>query len=145
MRNRTGQGRCRNGGSQKQARGPGIVSDVESTGSQRQSSPSWVMAATFAFVALGILARLVRYLVVYPIWHDEAFLAVNFLDRNYAGLLCPLDYGQIAPWLFLVVERTAVIWLGYSEMVLRLIPALCGMLSVLVFHHVSGRVLQGRA
>jgi hypothetical protein len=121
------------------------VSDVESRGSQRQPSPSWVVAATFAFVALGILARLVRYLVDYPIWHDEAFLAVNFWDRDYAGLLRPLDYGQVAPWLFLVVERTAVIWLGYSEMVLRLIPALCGMLSVLVFHHVSGRLLQGRA
>ena len=103
------------------------------------------MPATLTFVALGILTRLVRYLVDYPIWHDEAFLAVNFWDRDYAGLLRPLDYGQVAPWLFLVVERTAVIWLGYSEMVLRLIPAVCGMLSVLVFYHVSGRLLHGQA
>ena len=105
----------------------------------------WIVPATLAFVALGILTRLVRYLVDYPIWHDEAFLAVNFWDRDYADLLRPLDYGQVAPWLFLVVERTAVIWLGYSEMVLRLIPAVCGMLSVLVFYHVSGRLLHGQA
>jgi hypothetical protein len=122
-----------------------MASDVESRGTQRQSSPSWIVPATLAFVALGILTRLVRYLVDYPIWHDEAFLAANFWDRDYADLLRPLDYGQVAPWLFLIVERTAVIWLGYSEMVLRLIPAVCGMLSVLVFHHISGRLLHGRA
>ena len=48
---------------------------------------------------LGLLVRLVRYLVVYPIWHDEAFLAVNFLDRGYRDLLRPLDYcaGQPHP------------------------------------------------
>ena len=51
----------------------------------------------------------------YPIWHDEAFLAVNFWDRSYLDLLRPLDYGQVAPWLFLAIERTAVTWLGYSE------------------------------
>jgi hypothetical protein len=107
--------------------------------------PRWIWPAMILFVTLGILARLVRYLVDYPIWHDEAFLAVNFWDRDYADLLRPLDYGQVAPWLFLVVERAAVIWLGYSEMVLRLIPAVCGMLSVLVFHHVSGRLLNGQA
>jgi len=122
-----------------------MASDVESRGSQRQSSPSWIVPATLAFVALGILTRLVRYVVGYPIWHDEAFLAVNFWDRDYADLLRPLDYGQVAPWLFLVAERSAVVWLGYSEMVLRLIPAVCGMLSVLVFYHVSGRLLHGQA
>ena len=140
----------------RQARGPGMVSDVESSGSQRRAWLSRIVPAAYRnlvgscrlpwlFVALGILTRLVRYLVDYPIWHDEAFLAVNFWDRDYAGLLRPLDYGQVAPWLFLVVERTAVIWLGYSEMVLRLIPAVCGMLSVLVFYHVSGRLLHGQA
>jgi hypothetical protein len=105
----------------------------------------WIVAATWFFLALGILARLVRYLVDYPIWHDEAFLAVNLWDRDLVNLLRPLDYGQIAPWLFLVLERTAVKWLGYSELVLRLIPTTCSILSVLLFYSLSGRLLKGQA
>ncbi len=70
--------------------------------------PTWVVSATWYFIVLGIAVRSVRYLVNYPIWHDEAFLAVNFWDRSFVDLLRPLDYGQIAPWLFLAIERTAV-------------------------------------
>jgi hypothetical protein len=96
-------------------------------------------------LGLGLFVRLVRYLVDYPIWHDEAFLAVNFWDRGYVDLLRPLDYGQIAPWLFLAIERTAVVWLGYSELTLRLFPALCSLASVLLFRMVSRQVLPGPA
>lgn len=75
----------------------------------------WVVPAAWFFVGLGIAVRLVRFFVNYPIWHDEAFLAVNFWDRSYTDLLRPLDYAQVAPWLFLAIERTATTWLGYSE------------------------------
>jgi hypothetical protein len=105
--------------------------------------PDWILTATWCFVGLGILVRLVRYLVNYPIWHDEAFLAVNFWDRDYVDLLRPLDYGQVAPWLFLAIERTAVLWLGYSERVLRLFPSVCSILSVPLFCLVSGQVVRG--
>ena len=84
--------------------------------------PAWVVPACWFFVALGIVIRLVRYLVDYPIWHDEAFLAANFWDRDYVDLLLPLEYGQVAPWLFLAIERTAVTWLGYSELVAPPVP-----------------------
>src|SRR5271157_3865795 len=60
------------------------------------AEPAWVVRATWFFVGLGIAVRLVRYFVNYPIWHDEAFLAVNFWDRDYLDLLRPLDYGQVA-------------------------------------------------
>ena len=105
--------------------------------------PGWPLRATWCFVGLGILVRLVRYLVNYPIWHDEAFLAVNFWDRSYVDLLRPLDYGQVAPWLFLAIERTAVMWLGYSERVLRLFPTICSILSVPLFCLVSGQLVRG--
>ncbi len=103
----------------------------------------WLERATWAFVGLGLLTRLVRYLVVYPIWHDEAFLAVNFLDRGYGDLLRPLDYAQVSPILFLWVELTVVRLLGFSEWSLRLFPAVCGLASVILFRHVAGRVLRG--
>ena len=94
--------------------------------------------ATWAFVGLGLLVRLVRYLVVYPIWHDEAFLAVNFLDRGYLDLLRPLDYSQVAPILFLWIELTSVRLFGFSEWSLRFFPAVCGLASVFLFRHIAG-------
>ena len=105
----------------------------------------WICRTTWAFVGLGLVVRLVRYLVVYPIWHDEAFLAVNLLDRGYVDLLRPLDYAQVSPILFLWIELTAARLLGFSEWSLRLFPALCGLASVLLFRHIAARLLRGLA
>ena len=100
---------------------------------------------TWGLVGLGVLVRLVRYLVVYPIWHDEAFLAVNFLDRGYLDLLRPLDYMQVSPILFLWIELTVVRWLGFCEWSLRLFPAICGLAGVFLFRHVAARLVHGMA
>ena len=107
-------------------RGPG---DFAGTGILRaKTSPSrnntavWLDRTTWAFVVLGLTVRLVRYLVNYPIWHDEAFLAVNFIDRDYLDLLRPLDYAQVSPILFLWTELSVVAILGFSERTLRLFP-----------------------
>src|SRR5262245_43659607 len=82
-------------------------------------SSIWIARATWGFVILGLLVRLVRFLVVYPIWHDEAFVAVNFLDRGYLDLLRPLDYSQVSPVLFLWIELFLARQLGFSEWSLR--------------------------
>src|SRR6516165_9417647 len=64
-------------------------------------SKLWMIRLTWGFVGLGLLVRLVRFWVCYPLYPDEAFVAVNYLNRDYAGLLKPLDYSQVAPPLFL--------------------------------------------
>jgi hypothetical protein len=112
-------------------------------GSERERANAWISRATWAFVGLGLLVRLVRYLVVYPIWHDEAFVAVNFLNRGYLDLLRPLDYYQVCPLLFLWIELTVVRTFGFSESALRLFPAICGLASVLLFRHLAARLLRG--
>lgn len=79
-------------------------------------------------LAAGLTARLVRYLLNFPLWGDEAFVAVNFLPRpdgagppTYADLFSPLLYGQIVPlafsWAALTVTRLA----GLSEYALRFV------------------------
>ncbi|WP_337173712.1 hypothetical protein [Paludisphaera sp.] len=103
----------------------------------------WFVRASWMLVGLGLLVRLVRFAVDYPIWHDEAFLAASLWDRGPAELARPLEYGQVAPWMFLVVERLFVATLGYNEMTLRLFPTLCGMASLVVFRHVASRMLRG--
>jgi hypothetical protein len=98
-----------------------------------------------AFVVLGILLRIGRYLTNYPVWGDEACLALSFPRRGYLDLLSPLEYGQICPNLFLWAELTAVKLFGFSEMALRLCPLLCGIGSVFLFRRVAGRLLEGPA
>ena len=38
------------------------------------------------FMAIGIAMRLLRFGLHHPLWRDEAYLAWNVLDRDYAGL-----------------------------------------------------------
>jgi hypothetical protein len=104
---------------------------------------AWIARATWGFLALGLFVRLVRFLVVYPIWPDEAFVAANFLNRGYLDLLRPLEFAQVCPLLFLWIELTVVRIFGFSEWSLRLFPALCGLASMVLFRHVAARLLRG--
>ena len=97
------------------------------------------------FVAFGIFLRLVRFLLRYPLWHDEAFIAVNFIDRGYRELAEPLEYLQVCPILFLWVERTIVLLLGFNEWSLRLFPTLCAIAGLLLFDRLARRTLSGWA
>lgn len=97
------------------------------------------------FVGLGLLARVIRYYLCFPLWDDESFLCVNLIGRSYADLLQPLDYHQVAPILFLWLERTAVIGLGFSEYSLRLLPFVCSIASLFLFRRVAERLLSGPA
>jgi hypothetical protein len=109
------------------------------------SGPGPIVAATWAFVWLGVVLRVVTFALNFPLWGDEAFVAVNLIARGYLHLLRPLDYGQVCPLLFLWLELTAIKLFGYSEWSLRLIPTLSSVGSVFLFAHVAGRVMRGPA
>jgi len=104
-----------------------------------QAQRRWLLA----LMILGLVLRLTRYLLRFPLWEDEAMLSANLLDRGYGQLLQPLKYCQIAPTLFLWGQLMLVKLLGFNEYTLRLIPFLCGLGSLLLFRHVAGRLLQG--
>lgn len=97
------------------------------------------------FLLIGFLARAIRYYLCFPLWDDEGFLCVNLISRTYAELLQPLDYHQVAPVLFLWAERTIVHLFGFNEYSLRLIPFVSSIGSLLLFHHVAGKLLSGPA
>ena len=61
---------------------------------------------------LGLAWRVARYAACPPLWGDEAFIAVSLLTRDFAGLLRPLEYYQIAPVGFLWAELAVVRALG---------------------------------
>ena len=71
-------------------------------------------------VALGLIARLVRYAVGFPIWGDESFVACNFLTRDLHGLLSqPLEFEMVVPLGWLVPTHLLSSWLGPEPWVLR--------------------------
>ena len=97
------------------------------------------------FVLVGVLARTIRYYLCFPLWDDESFLCVNLIDRSFTQLLQPLDFHQVAPVLFLWIERAAVKIFGFSEYSLRLIPFICSIISLFLFRRVAQRLLSGPA
>jgi hypothetical protein len=99
----------------------------------------WVLA----FVVLGLAARCIRYFLRFPLWEDECFLCANLIDRDFAGLLEPLNYRQAAPLLFLWMQLAITKVFGFNEMALRLVPFLAGIGSILLFWRLVVRCLDG--
>src|SRR4051812_30787680 len=89
--------------------------------------PRAVLWAGAVCVTAGLLWRFVRYLAQFPIWGDEAFVLVNLLNLDYAGLTGQLYFSQVAPLLFLWAEETSLNLLGSSELAVRLVPFLAGL------------------
>ena len=100
--------------------------------------------ATLIVVVAGLLWRTVRYALAFPLWGDEAFVAVNFLTRDLLGLTRPLEYFQIAPPGFLLAEWLAVRAFGTGERALRLVPYLAGVASLLLFWRFCREVTSRR-
>lgn len=96
----------------------------------------WVRRVLAAVIAVGLLWRAVRYFEQFPIWGDEAMLLLNILDRDYLGLTRHLDYAQVAPLLFLWLEKTALLTLGSAEWSVHFFPTLAGVLAFGIFARV---------
>ena len=78
----------------------------------------WAAAA----LAFGILVRLVQYGRNPDVWHDEAALLVNVIERGYQQLLAPLTFYEAAPPLFLWIERWIALHVSDTQWVMRLLP-----------------------
>jgi hypothetical protein len=100
------------------------------TGLRRIPTPA---QATLVLVLIGIAWRTLRYALAFPLWGDEAFVAINILTRDLAGLARPLEFFQIVPPGFLWAEWAVARGLGSSEWALRLVPYLAGLASLLLF------------
>jgi hypothetical protein len=107
-------------------------------------APPWE-AVVWGLATLGIVFRLRQYLFDRSLWLDEALLVLNIIHRSPSELLKPLDYHQGAPLGFLALEKAAVLVFGTSEAVLRLVPFLSGVLSMILFVFVSRRFLAPAA
>ena len=115
---------------------------------QPAESDQWLTPARqrqwlLALLILGIVARVVRYALRFPLWEDECNLVANYLDADYLSVLRPLKYDTVCPMLFSWVELTAVRLLGFNEYSLRLFPLLCSLGSLVLFVHIARKLTTG--
>ena len=107
-------------------------------------TPSRRRAIAIALGIAGALLRLWQYLGRGSFWLDEAAIARNVVARSPSGLLHPLDYAQIAPKGFLLVEKLATGIFGANEGSLRLYSLLCALAALPLFYALARRTLDER-
>ncbi len=116
-------------------------------GTNPSSRPIWrwpPQRLALVLVIASLLWRVVRYGLAFPIWGDEAFIAVNFITRSFGELAGPLDHPQIVPVGFLWAQWLVSRLLGTSELALRFLPLVFGMAAALVFWRLAPRMLNRR-
>src|SRR5437588_6568692 len=116
---------------------PGAPRDALTAGGRRL-----YLRLVLVIVAVGIVCRVAQYLANPSLWHDEALVTLNVMDRSYAQLLRPLDYEQAAPPLFLWAEKALLNTFGFSEYALRLVSLVAGVGSLSLFVLLSWRLLS---
>lgn len=89
----------------------------------------------------GITLRLRQYIANRSLWHDEANLALNIVNRTFAELLQPLDYDQGAPIGFLLITKTFTLLFGNEDYILRLTPILSGLIATYLAYRLAKEYL----
>ena len=92
---------------------------------------------TFIAIVVGIALRLIHYLLDRSLWIDEAFVALNIIERPLSELLEPLKYNQAAPVGFLVITKLLTLIFSDNEYVLRLFPFLSAIVALFLFYRVA--------
>ena len=94
---------------------------------------------------LGIVLRSGHYGRNPAMWHDEAALVMNVIEKGFLQLLGPLKYAEAAPPLFLWLERGVMLTVGDGTYALRLIPYLAGCFTVALMWAAARRILDCEA
>ena len=123
---------------------PGELEGFDPLARLRSPATMFWMAA-FALIALGLLGRATRYLPGWGPWGDETALVSNILDRDYAGLLRPLDSTQVAPVGYLWIAKASTDVFGIGEHSLRLPSLLCSLATLLLMVYIARAVTHGWA
>jgi hypothetical protein len=98
-----------------------------------------------AIFLIGATFRLSQYVANRSLWLDEAMLALNIINRSFAGLAQPLDDNQGAPLGFLLVQKLLTVLLGNADYVLRIFPLICGLSSIWAMYALAKRIFVERA
>src|SRR5690348_8234454 len=93
-------------------------------------------------VIIGLALSVIQFIYNRSLWGDEAAVALNIINKSHADLLRPMDYNQVAPILFLQIEKLFSELIPNSEYGLRLYPLLCFLLSLFLFFKILREVFH---
>lgn len=112
---------------------------------QYLSDPSFVLTAMFCLIIfIGVFLSVYQYLFNRSLWLDEASLALNIINKSYFELLKPLDFSQVAPILFLQIEKIFSELIPNSEFGLRLFPLISFLTSIPLFYLLSNKMVKNK-
>jgi hypothetical protein len=97
---------------------------------------------TESFVLFGLALRLFHYGRNPSMWHDEAALVLNVLDKSFIELLGPLEFAEAGPPLFLWLERAVFLLGGDGTYALRLPSLLASCAALLLFPRLARQSLR---
>src|SRR5215831_3168913 len=94
-----------------------------------------------ALLLVGAALRIVQYAADTSFWFDEFSVARNIVHRSAEQLAFqPLGYNQVVPVGFMPTEKLINETIGKSDLALRLLPFLCGLVSLPLFLLLAQRV-----
>ncbi|MBL7950775.1 MAG: hypothetical protein JNM62_03545 [Flavobacteriales bacterium] len=97
----------------------------------------WTDLLPGAVTVIGIVLALIQFLHCRSLWVDEAMLALNIVERSPRELFAPLADRQVAPLLFLLLEKLLSWIIPNSEYGLRLLPLLCHAVASFAFLRIT--------
>ena len=92
-------------------------------------------AVAFIILFIGFVLRFYCQFIKWTFNGDEINLAKNIIDKSYFQLLHPLDYGQSAPPLFLILQK-AVFIDGHPVFSLKILSFILSGLGLFLFFEV---------
>jgi uncharacterized membrane protein len=108
-----------------------------------RNKPAFVNLVLVLLVALGIFLRARQYLFNRSLWLDEATFSLNIIGRPLDRLLFEqLDSNQAAPLGLIFLAKCSTILFSNSDLVLRLVPFLFGILGLFFALGIARRVFQ---
>lgn len=106
----------------------------------RVRKPSWWEVIA---VAIGALLMTVQFLSRRSLWVDEIAVVHNLAARSLGELLTqPLDYDQVAPTFFLLVQKGIYATVGAGELSMRAYPFAMALLALVLTWALGRRVLD---
>jgi hypothetical protein len=94
--------------------------------------------------AAGLVWRLVRFALHFELTGDEFNMVRSVAERDYAGLLKPLDYDNVSPPGFLWLTKF-MLSVFRCDWGVRLLPFLAGLAGVAMFWLICRETLRGTA
>ncbi len=102
---------------------------------------NWIGAG---FIVVGVGLSILNFMNFRSLWLDEAMLALNIVNKSAMELLQPLDYNQVAPIGFLLMEKCFATLFGNADWSLRIFPLISFFLAVFLIFSITNKILQSK-